>query len=216
MLHMVEGLVAFREDASVGADAGAKASTSREDGKTYTFTLREGVKFHNGATMTSDDVRVVAGSATSIPRRNGAASPEFDGRGIAKVEAVEAPDADTVVITLDKPTRAVPRHAGARRLRQTAILHRDSLGADGKWIEPVGTGPFKLGEWKRGQYIELMRFDDYCVAARAARRLHRRQEGRWSTRCASLSSPTLGRQGRRCSPARSTSSPTVDPRPATS
>ena len=43
----------------------------------------------------------------------------------------------------------------------TAILHKASLKADGSWDKPVGTGPFKFGEWKRGEYVTLTRFDDY-------------------------------------------------------
>ena len=53
--HMVEGLVAFREDTSVGPLLAERYDVS-DDGKTYTFTLRPGVRFHNGAPLTADDV----------------------------------------------------------------------------------------------------------------------------------------------------------------
>ena len=43
----------------------------------------------------------------------------------------------------------------------TAILHRDSVGPDGAWREPVGTGPFRIAEWKRGEFIRLAKFDRY-------------------------------------------------------
>ena len=55
VLHMVEGLVAYGEDASPKPLLAEKVDVSA-DGKTYTFTLRKGVKFHNGAEMTSADV----------------------------------------------------------------------------------------------------------------------------------------------------------------
>ena len=55
VLHMVEGLVGYAEDGSVGPLLAEKVEIS-PDGKTYTFRLRKGVKFHNGATMTSADV----------------------------------------------------------------------------------------------------------------------------------------------------------------
>src|SRR5580704_9224030 len=53
--HMAEGLVAFREDTSVGPML-AESWTISDDGKTYTFRLRRGVTFHNGAVMSADDV----------------------------------------------------------------------------------------------------------------------------------------------------------------
>src|SRR5258705_1246911 len=55
MGHIVEGLVAFREDTSVGPMLAGSWEIS-EDGKTYTFHLRKGVKFHNDAVRTADDV----------------------------------------------------------------------------------------------------------------------------------------------------------------
>ena len=55
MAHLVEGLVALRDDTSVAPMLADSWAVSNE-GKTYTFHLRQGVKFHNGATMTADDV----------------------------------------------------------------------------------------------------------------------------------------------------------------
>jgi peptide/nickel transport system substrate-binding protein len=42
-----------------------------------------------------------------------------------------------------------------------AVIHKDSLNPDGSWKAPVGTGPFRFGEWKRGQEVVLTRFDGY-------------------------------------------------------
>jgi peptide/nickel transport system substrate-binding protein len=157
--HLVEGLVAFREDTSIGPML-ADSWTISEDGKTYTFRLRSGVKFHNGATMTADDV-VWSIKRWMDPATGWRCLTELNGNGFAKIEAVEAPDANTVVIKLDQPTALFLGTLARPDCGQTAIIHRDSIGPDGKWIAPVATGPFKLGEWKRGQYVELIRFDDY-------------------------------------------------------
>jgi peptide/nickel transport system substrate-binding protein len=157
--HMVEGLVAFREDTSIGPML-ADSWTISEDGKTYTFALRRGVKFHNGATMTADDV-VWSFKRWLDPATQWRCLTELNGKGFAKIEAVEAPDPNTVVIKLDQPTALFLGTLARPDCGQTAIIHKDSIGPDGKWIAPVGTGPFKFGEWKRGQYFDLVRFDDY-------------------------------------------------------
>ncbi|MDA9510711.1 peptide ABC transporter substrate-binding protein [Bradyrhizobium sp. CCBAU 11386] len=157
--HVVEGLVAFRDDTSIGPMLAESWAVSNE-GKTYTFRLRQGVKFHNGATMTSDDV------VWSLKRWLDQATQwrclsEFSATGIARIEKVEAPDPQTVVMTLDQPTALFLPTLARPDCGQTAIIHRDSVGADGKWIAPIGTGPFKLAEWKRGQYVDVVRFDGY-------------------------------------------------------
>jgi peptide/nickel transport system substrate-binding protein len=157
--HVVEGLVAFRDDTSIGPML-ADSWTVSNDGKTYTFRLRQGVKFHNGATMTADDV-VWSFKRWLDPAVQWRCLSEFSSTGIARIEKIEAPDPQTVAITLDQPTALFLPTLARPDCGQTAIIHRDSVGADGKWIAPVGTGPFKLGEWKRGQYVDVAKFDGY-------------------------------------------------------
>ena len=157
--HVVEGLVAFRDDTSIGpmlADSWALSN----DGKTYTFRLRQGVKFHNGATMTADDV-IWSLKRWLDPATQWRCLSEFSATGIARIEKIEAPDPQTVAITLDQPSALFLPTVARPDCGQTAIIHRDSVGADGKWIAPIGTGPFKLAEWKRGQYVDVVRFDGY-------------------------------------------------------
>ncbi|MFK4723473.1 peptide/nickel transport system substrate-binding protein [Bradyrhizobium niftali] len=157
--HVVEGLVAFRDDTSIGpmlADSWAVSN----DGKTYTFRLRQDVKFHNGATMTADDV-IWSLKRWLDPATQWRCLSEFSATGIARIEKIEAPDPQTVAITLDQPSALFLPTVARPDCGQTAIIHRDSVGADGKWIAPISTGPFKLAEWKRGQYVDVVRFDGY-------------------------------------------------------
>ncbi|WP_342358481.1 ABC transporter substrate-binding protein [Terrarubrum flagellatum] len=161
VLHMVEGLVAYCEDTSVGPLL-AKSVDVSPDGKVYTFNLRDDVKFHNGAPLTADDV-LFSWKRYVDPANNWRCLPEVDGRGLAKVVNVEAKDAKTVVFTLEKPSALFLTVLARPDCGETAIYHRDSLTSDGKWKDPIGTGPFKMGEWKRGQYIDLLRNDSYAA-----------------------------------------------------
>ena len=160
MMHVVEGLVAYREDATVGPLL-AQSVQASPDGLTYTFKLRPDVRFHNGAPMTADDV-VFTWNRYMKPSNNWRCLPEFDGRGVSKVVSVQAPDPSTVVYTLEKPAALFLATLARTDCGAAAVYHRSSLDGD-KWKEPVGTGPFKLGEWRRGQFIELVRHDAYAA-----------------------------------------------------
>ncbi len=159
VLHMVEGLVALREDASVGPLLASHVDIS-PDGLHYRFTLRDGVRFHNGARLTSADV-LWSWKRYLNPATGWRCLPEFDGHGMTKVLAIDAPDARTVVFDLERPSGMFLATMARSDCGGSAIVHRDSVGADGRWIAPIGTGPYKLQEWKRGQYIDLVRFDGY-------------------------------------------------------
>ncbi|HEY0294734.1 MAG TPA: ABC transporter substrate-binding protein [Bordetella sp.] len=160
VMHVVEGLVAYGEDAAVRPLL-AKSVEVSPDGLSYTFTLREGVKFHNGAALTSADVLwtwqhdMRAGSGWRC-------ASEFDGHGVSKVVGVQTPDAGTVVFHLDKPNGLFLDTLARTDCGGTGILNKDSVKADGSWDKPIGTGPFMFGDWVRGQYVSLRKFADYA------------------------------------------------------
>jgi peptide/nickel transport system substrate-binding protein len=162
MAHLLEGLVAFKEDTTVGLLLAQSVNTS-PDGKTYTFKLRPGLKFSNGAPLTADDV-VFSWNRYMKPETGWRCVTEFDGRsGLAKVLKIEAKDPLTVVYTLEKPAGLFLVTLARGDCGGTGIYHKSSIGPDGKWLEPVGSGPFKMGTWKRGQYLELLRNENYVA-----------------------------------------------------
>jgi len=77
-----------------------------------------------------------------------------------KIESVEAPDDKHVVFKLARPYGAFLSMMARGDCDGTGIAHPDSV-VNGAWTRPIGTGPFKWAEWKRGEYIELARFEDY-------------------------------------------------------
>lgn len=135
----------------------ATAWTVSPDGKTYRFTLRKGVKWHDGRDFTSADVKFSL--LEVIGKLHPRAAPVFKNLGIE----VDAPDAGTVIVRLQKPyapflsqmtvfdAPILPRH----------IYEGSNVGANPANQKPVGTGPFKLAEWKRGASIKLVRNDQY-------------------------------------------------------
>ncbi|MEX2460755.1 MAG: ABC transporter substrate-binding protein [Paenibacillaceae bacterium] len=131
----------------------AKSVEISGDGLTYTFALRQGVKFHNGKEMTSEDVVasmnrwVVTSSRAKLLLAN------------AKYEAV---DAYTVKLTVEKPSSDVLIIMSAQA-QFPAIMPKeivDSAPAEGV-TEYIGTGPYKLQEWKKDQYIHLVKYKNY-------------------------------------------------------
>ncbi|QRM31853.1 ABC transporter substrate-binding protein [Microvirga sp. VF16] len=163
VLHAVEGLVAYGEDSSIKPLLAQSVSVS-EDGLAYTFKLRNGVKFHNGAPLTAEDV-AWSWKRYTDPKTEWRCLSEFDGRGRSKVQAVETPDAQTVVFRLDKPDALFLATLARTDCGMTGIIHKDSVKADGSWDKPIGTGPFKLEEWRRGEFVKLSKFDGYANPA---------------------------------------------------
>jgi peptide/nickel transport system substrate-binding protein len=165
MMHVLfEGLVAHRTDLSVGP-ALAQSWAVSEDGKIYTFKLREGVKFHNGKPLTSTEVKWTWDRLMSQTGWN--CKRAFDGAGSLKVEEVSAPDPLTVVYRLAAP-QAIFLKQLANVQCHVLVAHPDSVGADGKWATPIGSGPYKLKEWKRGDVIAVERFGDYKASTEKA------------------------------------------------
>jgi peptide/nickel transport system substrate-binding protein len=157
--NVYEGLLAWRADGSVAPMLAKEIATS-EDGLTYRFTLRDGVTFHNGAPLTSSEVAWTWARFLD-PKGGWPCRANFDGTRQIKIVAVETPTPLQVVFRLAEPSGAFLSMLARSDCDGTGIAHPDSVGADGVWKEAVGTGPFKLAEWRRGQYVELARFPAY-------------------------------------------------------
>ena len=124
-----------------------------DDGKTYTFKLREGVTFHNGNEMTSEDV------AASMNRWLETSSRA---KSLLANASYEAEDTYTVVLNLESPAADVLTIMSSQA-NFPAIMPKEiieSAPAEGV-KEYIGTGPFKFEEWKQDQYIHLVKYDDY-------------------------------------------------------
>jgi len=163
VLHMVEGLVGY-DDRGQPRPLLAERIEVSDDGLTYTFHLRRGVKFHNGQVLNADDV-VWSWQRYMNPETGWRCLSEFDGRVRLKVQEVRAIDSHTVVFRINQPDPLFLSTLARSDCGMTAILHRDSLNADGSWDKPIGTGPFKLHEWRQREYVSLLRFADYASLA---------------------------------------------------
>ncbi|TWT18715.1 ABC transporter substrate-binding protein [Luteimonas marina] len=159
MMHLVEGLVAYGEDGTPRPMLAERVETS-PDGRVVTFHLRKDVPFHNGQLMTA---RHVAWNWERYldPRNHWPCLPEMDGSRGPRVESVEALDAHTVVFRLDRRSPMLLAQMAAVQCGAGAILHPDSMNAEGEVGVPIGTGPYRLGTWKRGEFIELVAFPGY-------------------------------------------------------
>ncbi len=162
MAQIVEGLVAYGEDGQPKPMLADKIDVS-PDGRTYTFTLREGVKFHDGKSLTADDV-IASWNYYVDPKHEWRCLPEMGAGGTMKVIGVEASGPSTVIFKLDQPNALFLSTMARTDCGMTGILQKDSFGASGTIERPIGTGPFKFAEWKRKEFVRLEKFSDYAVS----------------------------------------------------
>jgi peptide/nickel transport system substrate-binding protein len=131
----------------------AESHEASEDGLTYTFRLRQGVKFHNGDDFTSADVKYTFDwVADPENASNHAGATEL-------VESVETPDEHTVVVTLTEPD--VTFMIGGAALLILPSAYHEEVGEEEFSANPVGTGPFMLEEWSAQERTVLVAFDEH-------------------------------------------------------
>ena len=140
----------------------AKSWEVSPDAKTYTFRLQEGVKWHDGKPFSADDV------VFTLDKFLREVHPRWRPLANAQVEKIEKVDDLTVRITLKQPfgplllameasfTPMIPRH----------IYEGTDFRANPANNTPIGTGPFKLKEWRKGSFIHLVRNEDYWMKDR--------------------------------------------------
>ena len=160
--HMFEGLYTFNSK-SEPVPLLASGETVSDGGKTIKIKLRSGVKFHNGKTMTADDV---VASLNRWGEHGSRGSLIFD-----NLDSLSAEGSDTVVLKF-KSSYGPWKNLLAFLNGGPAIHPAEIMSKAGK--EPIapedyiGTGPYSFKEWRPGRHVELVRFDDYSQPSGAA------------------------------------------------
>ncbi len=167
--YVFDGLTRFTPDARVEPALAERWDVS-PDGLTYTFHLRRGVTFHDGAAFTSRHVLRTFQRALDPATKGGRAEPLVPIRGAAEfaagrartVSGLAAANDSTVVITLTEPLSSFPKLLAM----PVASIVPDSTPANfGE--RPVGTGPWKFVEWKHDDYLKFARNTSYWGGAPA-------------------------------------------------
>ncbi|MBI2906134.1 MAG: hypothetical protein HYX92_00615 [Chloroflexi bacterium] len=135
----------------------AKEWSLSADGKTYTFQLREGVKWHDGQAFTSADVKYSLERVKAPPKGVSSRWASL----FLKVSSVEAPDPQTFKVTLKEPQPAFLAFTSAPWL---PLVPRHVLEKEGQDVlakKVVGTGAFRFKSYERGVSYDAERFKDY-------------------------------------------------------
>ncbi|BCH01739.1 ABC transporter substrate-binding protein [Mesorhizobium loti] len=150
--NVFEGLTRIGPNGEVLPDL-AESWTISDDGKVYTFKLHSGVKFHDGADFSAEDVKF------SLDRARAENSVNAQKQLFAAIDKVDVVDPATVKVTLTHPQGSFLYNMG---WGDAVIVSPKS--ADTNKEKPVGTGPFKFGNWAKGSSITLLKSDHYWGA----------------------------------------------------
>ena len=156
VVHMsvLEGLTKINMDGKI-TPLLAESWTTDPDGKVYTFKLRKGVKFHDGETFSSSDVKFSFERAKAKESTNKAKKAVFD-----NISSIDTPDANTVIVVLNNADGNFLFRMG----ENTAVI-LDPKSAPTTATKPIGTGPFRFDTWAKGSSITLVKNDAYRNAA---------------------------------------------------
>jgi peptide/nickel transport system substrate-binding protein len=148
--NVYEALFQLTDAGSVEPQLVASYSAS-DDGLTYTFKLKPGVTFHSGDPLTAADVKY------SIERVTAETSKSSRKKSLSTIASIETPDDSTVVIKLSTRSISLPYN-----LSYVWIVNDKATDIS---ATEDGTGPYTLGEWRRGSALALKRNDKYWGTA---------------------------------------------------
>jgi peptide/nickel transport system substrate-binding protein len=148
--NVLEGLTKINVDGSV-TPLLAESWTMDPDGKLFTFKLRKGVKFHDGAAFDSAAVKFSFMRAKDEKSTNKAKGAVFN-----NISRIDTPDAYTVIVVLNNPDGNFLFRMGENT---AVILHPNSVANAA--TKPIGTGPYQLTSWNKGSSITLTKWDGF-------------------------------------------------------
>ncbi|MEH6403083.1 MAG: ABC transporter substrate-binding protein [Sneathiella sp.] len=153
LYNIYEGLTRIAADGTVQPLL-AKSWTVSPDGLVYSFDLVEGAKFHDGADFDASDVKYTFESNAAEGSTN-----KRKGR-FTNIASIDTPDAKTVILTLKEP-----RGDFIAQLGEATAVIVDPASAASNVTKPVGTGPYKMVRWIKGDSVKLTAADTYRDAA---------------------------------------------------
>lgn len=148
--QMMESLIRFDEGEPKPALA---ESWEQVDADTWKFTLRSGVKFHDGSDLDSADVKA---SAERLSRARGGLASQWK-----VLDSVETPDATTVIINLKSPVGPFLRIASFLFIAPSEVLATKAEDEYGSGVVLPGTGPFRIADFQPGDTLTLEANPDY-------------------------------------------------------
>jgi peptide/nickel transport system substrate-binding protein/oligopeptide transport system substrate-binding protein len=191
--YLFDGLTRFTPDAKVEPNLATRWDVS-DDGLTYTFHLRDGVKFSDGSPLTARTVVASWRRALAPETKSGAASflfpikgaKEFNGGTVKSVAGLAAPNDSTVIVTLSQPLAIFTKMLA---MPVASIVPEHVPANFGE--HPIGTGPWKLAEWKHDDYLLFDRNPNYFGGAPKTPRLRARIIAEPSTAVAEFESSNV-------------------------
>lgn len=191
--YVFDGLTRFTPTAQVEPGLAARWDISH-DGRTYTFHLRRGVTFHNGAPFRARtvvtsweralDPKVASGASEFLYPIQGAR--DFHEGKAASIAGITVRDDSTLVVTLDQPLAAFLKLLAM----PVASIVPERSGPD-LGEHPIGTGPWRFVEWHHDDYLLFARNDRYFLGAPKAESLEARIIAEPSTSVAEFESGTV-------------------------
>ena len=141
----------------------ATSWSTSDDKLTWTFKLRQGVRFHDGTPFNAAAVKAtfdrIRDPATASPRRS----------ALAAITDIKVVDDHTIALVTKEPFAPLLAQISAYNLAIMSPAQLQKAGARYR-EQPAGTGPFKLKSWQPGERITLARNDDYWGEKAEARR----------------------------------------------
>lgn len=156
-INIFDTLVRFSDDGKTIVPGLAERWEASKDGKTYTFFLRPNLKFSDGTPLTATD------AAFAIDRARSAKEAAWSWT-LAAVDKVETPSDRTVRVRLKNRWSPILSDLALFDTGVYPKAYFEKVGASGMAGKPLGSGPFYMAEWKRGDYILLKKNPNYYDA----------------------------------------------------
>ncbi|GAA5541856.1 ABC transporter substrate-binding protein [Brucella sp. NBRC 113783] len=166
LVNIYDGLVRYKDGTLEVEPALAESWTISDDGKTYRFNLRQGIKFHDGSDFNAEAVKFNFDRMLKEDHPFYNTGPFPLSFNFSSIEAVNAIDPTTVEFKLKEPFAPFLSNLA---YPTGLIVSPEAVKRYGKEFgrHPSGTGPFKFAEWQSGQRVVVERNPDYWDGAPA-------------------------------------------------